>query len=93
VGLALLEESVAWFREVGFGWGLMLALHHLSAVVYAQGDAERAAPLLREALELEHRLGQKRRIAASLQRIAGLAALQQAELPAPPVWRRRRLAR
>jgi tetratricopeptide (TPR) repeat protein len=71
--LALLEESLAWFRDAGHNYGLAWALRHLSAVAYAQGDDMRAAAVLREALVVQEQQGLKGMIGESLERFAGLA--------------------
>lgn len=71
--VALLEESVALFREIGGALGLAEALPHLGAVVHAQGDRARSHALLREGLRLQQSQEYKRFIPAGLELSAELA--------------------
>ena len=77
---ALLEESLALFRELGdeYRWNIAGGLSSLGQVTMIQGDYGRATTLCEEALALSQEAGDKGIIAFSLL-ILGLVALQQGD--------------
>ena len=65
-GAALLEASLALFRDLGDREGIASSLHNLGLTASYQGDYSRAASLLEEALALSRELGDSGGIALSL---------------------------
>jgi hypothetical protein len=78
----LLRESVAIFRELGDGLGLVLALNQLGLVSSALGEYEPAWRYLREALQFA---SQNQLASATLNVLVSLSELRlQAEPTSPP---------
>jgi predicted ATPase/transcriptional regulator with XRE-family HTH domain/Tfp pilus assembly protein PilF len=71
--MALLEESVALYREAADPGGSAAALNNLGIVLWEQGEYERAADLYEESLALRRELGDMRGIATSLNNLGGVA--------------------
>ena len=78
--LALFEESLALFRELGNKRGIALSLLHCAEVLFnAQGDQARIRTLLEEGLALCREVGDKDGIAASFS-FSGKVALSQGDV-------------
>jgi ATP/maltotriose-dependent transcriptional regulator MalT len=73
---ALLEESLALYRELGDHWGIAMVLHILGDVARYQGDDERARAFLEECLSVWEELGDKRSRAATLNILGQVACGQ-----------------
>jgi len=73
-----LEVSMTIARNSQYMPDLARSLNTLGCVMGAQGNANRAVALLRESLDLYHRLDQKLGIAISLERLAELASEKNA---------------
>jgi hypothetical protein len=74
----VLEEGLALFRELGEKEGIAASLRNLGNVAYMQGDNERAAVLLHEALLLSRDIGARDVVArdvvaVGLEQVAWLA--------------------
>ena len=67
---ALLEESLALYRDLGDKTGTAWALHSLAFVPRDQGDYSRAGALLEESLDLFRGVGDKAGIARALHSLA-----------------------
>jgi tetratricopeptide (TPR) repeat protein len=74
--VALSEESLALFRELGDRRGSAWALYNLGRTAAEQGDYRRAAALLDESLALFRELGDKRGRASALNHLGRIAADQ-----------------
>ena len=81
---ALLEESLALWRDAGEPWGVAQALEYLGAVTRDAGDPRGARPRYAAALALRRERGDARGVAQTLCSLANLA------LPAGGVPRRAR---
>ena len=68
--LALNEECLSIYRELGDCSGIALALINLGDVACERGEAERACTLYDEALRLYRDLGNERGITRALARLA-----------------------
>jgi DNA-binding CsgD family transcriptional regulator len=73
--VALLEESLALFREVGDDLDVAITLVYLAFAVLSEGDHERATRLLEEGLPLSQDLGDKNSVANSLEALAAVAGV------------------
>ena len=73
---ALLEESLALWREVGEPWGEAQALEWIGAVTRDAGDLRGSRPSYAAALAQRRALGDRRGIAQTLGSLANLAVLQ-----------------
>ncbi len=72
--VALAEEALAWWREVGQSWGVAWGLQTLAGAASASGDQARAAGLYDEVLSLRLESDDQSGIAGALDGIAGVAA-------------------
>jgi tetratricopeptide (TPR) repeat protein len=75
--VALLEDSVTLFRDIGDTYGLAMALRILGTVVQTQGDVRHATALYEESLALRRALGDLHGIAECLEGLAEVAVAQQ----------------
>src|SRR5207247_4109078 len=75
------EESVAISKEVGDEWGIALASICLARILASQGDRAAARALYQESLALLHKLDNKVFIAACLEGMGAVGAVQ-----GQPVW-------
>jgi predicted ATPase/class 3 adenylate cyclase len=71
--VALLQDSLGLWRELGNRAGVATSLHNLSRVRFYQGDHERAVRLCEESLALHRELGDKRGVALSLNTLGVIA--------------------
>jgi len=74
--IALLQESLPLFRELGDRSGTGHALQALGTIAIHQGDFERAKALLAESLEWCRQAGDKRRMAISLNNMGEVGRCQ-----------------
>jgi len=83
---ALLEESVALFRESRDPWGLSMPLNNLGLLATAQGHYAAAATFYRESLILRRKSRNSWHVANSLTNLAGLASLMGQQKRAARLW-------
>jgi predicted ATPase/class 3 adenylate cyclase len=76
--LALFEEGLAIFRELGDRAGTAAVLARLGPPLLATGRVEEAEPLVEEALGINRELGQREELPLSLQ-ILGLCAVERGD--------------
>jgi DNA-binding CsgD family transcriptional regulator len=88
---ALLAESLAGFKAVGYQWGITWALIYLGSVALMQGDSGRATALFEKSLRHFRELGDKTSMATSLKHL-GQAALFQGKIEQAAAWSRESFA-
>jgi DNA-binding CsgD family transcriptional regulator/tetratricopeptide (TPR) repeat protein len=72
-----LEQALSHARSVGFQEGIAWSLHELAiATRHMRRPLSESAPMLREALVVHHRLGDRWRVASVLEEIAGAALVR-----------------
>jgi hypothetical protein len=74
--MALCEESLALFQEVGDKWMIAAVLVTAGLIARKQADGARAAAHHREALALSREQGDKMGVARALDGLGGIAAAQ-----------------
>ena len=83
---ALLDESLALYREEGMTWGVASALAKRADVARARGDAVRAAERYRESLALRRRAQARLDLTGGLEGLAKVAHLQGRWEEAVRLW-------
>jgi DNA-binding CsgD family transcriptional regulator len=77
LAVALNEEAVELFLEVGEKWGAAIQLSFLAVAWRDRGDHDRAKPLAERALALSREVGERQAISASLYTLATLAQAER----------------
>ena len=83
---SLYEECLANWREMGYRFGMAVALSNLGNLVFAQGEYPAAGALHQEGLLIRRALGDRRGIAYSLEGLASVVAARDSSLHAAGIW-------